>query len=91
MTTFNPGTTWLITNRTRPAWTAALDLLDDDQWHETTELAQTMRNTAELADRTIATHLRSASRRGWITKRRGRVKLRSRTLVEQALDLTDGA
>ena len=86
---FNPGTTWLLTPRTRPAWIALLDLLDDDQWHPTTDVAQAMKNAADLADRTIHNHLRSAGRRGWITTRRGRTRLRNRNHIEQALDLTN--
>ncbi|AIY17760.2 hypothetical protein KR76_15125 [Pimelobacter simplex] len=48
-----------------------------------------MRNTADLNDQTIRNHLRSASRRGWITTRRGRTRLRDRNLIETALNATD--
>ncbi|GEB13565.1 hypothetical protein GUY44_07030 [Pimelobacter simplex] len=86
---FSTGSQWLLTPRCRPAWIAILDLLDDDQWHPTTDLAQLMRNTADLNDQTIRNHLRSASRRGWITTRRGRTRLRDRNLIETALNATD--
>lgn len=84
--TFNPGTTWLITPRTTPAWTAALHILDDNNWHPTQDLADAMHAAGDLAPRTITNHLRSASRRSWITNRRGRTKLRDRDLLEAALD-----
>lgn len=86
---FNPGTTWLITNRTRPAWTAVLDLLDDNNWHPTADVYQAMRATSGLADRTIRKHLNSAGRRRWIETRRGRTRLRNPHLIEAALDQTD--
>ena len=88
-TTFNPGTTWLITPRTHPAWAAVLDLLSDGTWHHTDTIAQAMRDTAGLAPRTIENHLRSAARRGWINRRGGKVRLRDRQTIEQALDLMD--
>lgn len=87
---FAPGTIWLITPRTAPAWTAVLHLLYDDQWHSLTDVADAMRTTANLAPTTIRHHLRSAGRRGWITTRRGRVKLRDRDLIETALDQLGG-
>lgn len=87
---FNPGTVWLITPRTRDAWTAALDLLDDNEPHDLLDLRQVMHDTGDLAHRTITNHLRSASRRGWITLRRGKVRLRDRGLIETALDALDG-
>lgn len=86
---FNPGTTWLITNRTRPAWTAVLDLLDDNNWHPTADVYQAMRATSGLADRTIRKHLNSAGRRQWIETRRSRTRLRNPHLIEAALDQTD--
>lgn len=86
---FNPGTTWLITNRTRPAWTAVLDLLDDNNWHPTADVYQAMRATSGLADRTIRKHLNSAGHRQWIQTRRGRTRLRNPDLIEAALDQTD--
>lgn len=86
MTTFNPGTVWLTTPRTAPAWTAALHLLEDNQWHDLLDLRQAMHDAADLAPRTITTHLRSAARRGWITFRRGKVQLRNREAIEAALD-----
>lgn len=89
MTHFNPGTVWLVTPRTAPAWTAVLDLLNDTEWHDVGDLAQVMRDTADLADRTIKTHLRSASRRGWIQTRGNRARLRNRELIEAALDAMD--
>lgn len=87
---FNPGTTWFITNRTHPAWTAALDLLDDEKPHDLLDVRQAMLGATDLAPRTVANHLRSASRRGWISIRRGKVRLRNRQLVEDALDAMDG-
>lgn len=85
MTPFNPGTVWLTTPRCTPAWIALLDLLDDDQDHDLLDVRQVMLDTADLAPRTITHHLRSASRRGWITIRRGKVHLRNRDLIEKAL------
>lgn len=67
---------WLITDRTRPAWTAVHHLLSDGQWHPTAEVANAMRMASELAPRTIENHLRSASARRWINQRRGRVRIR---------------
>lgn len=87
---FNPGTVWLITPRTAPAWTAALDLLDDNRAHDLLDLRQVMLDASDLAPRTINNHLRSATRRGWISTRRGTVRLRDRQLVEAALDAMDG-
>lgn len=90
MTDFRPGTRWLTTPRTAPAWRATIDLLDDNQWHPVEIIAQAMRDTADLAPRTIKAHLRSASRRGWIRLSHGRVQLRDRSLIEAALDHVDG-
>lgn len=84
--TFNPGTVWLITDRTRDAWTAVLHLLADNQWHAYADVHDAMWRASNLADQTINNHLRSASRRGWITSRRKRIKLRDRHLIEAALD-----
>lgn len=84
-------TTWLLTPRCRPAWTAVLHLLDDNQWHPTSEVTAAMRAAANLAPSTITNHLRAAGRRRWIQQRRGRVRLRDRFLLEQALDTQAGA
>lgn len=81
----NPGTTWLLTDRCRPAWIAVLDLLDDGHWHDTTDVHDAMWRAANLAPRTIENHLRSAGRRGWITRRNKRIRLRDRDAIEQAL------
>lgn len=86
---FNPGTTWLVTARTQPAWTAVLDLLADGQWHETTDVHDVMWRAANLAPSTIEHHLRSASRRGWITRRRKRVLLLNHEAIEAALDVME--
>lgn len=88
---FKPGTVWLTTPRTAPAWIAALDFLTDNQWHALLDIRQVMLGASDLAPRTISNHLRSASRRGWITIRRGKVRLRNRQLIEGALDAVDGA
>lgn len=71
-----PGRTWLLTDRTTPAWTAVHDLLEDGQWHPTTDVIQIMRDTADLAPRTIRSQLRSASARRWIHQRRNRIRIR---------------
>ncbi len=86
MTRNTPGTTWLITERTRPAWTAVLALLDDNRAHPHHDVAATMRS-AGLAPRTIQNHLRSASRRGWIHSRRGLITLRNRQAITAALSV----
>lgn len=91
MTTFNPGTTWLITPRTHHAWTAVLTLLDDEQPHDLLDVRRAMIDAGDLAPRTISNHLRSAVRRRWITARRGKVRLRNRDLLEAALDAVDPA
>lgn len=78
--------TWLLTPRSKPAWLAVLHLLNDNNWHPTTEVAQAMRDTAALADSTIHNQLRAAGRRQWTTTKRGRTRLRNRHLIEEALD-----
>jgi hypothetical protein len=83
-TTYNPGTVWLTTPRSTPAWTAAAALLDDNQWHPRQDLIDAMQ-AAGLARRTIHHHLRSASQRGWIRQHRGKVKLRDRHALDAAL------
>lgn len=75
---------WLITNRTHPAWDAIWRLLNDGHWHPRTEVVELMHQTG-LAPRTIDNHLRSASRRGWITQSRGRVKVRDSHAIDAAL------
>lgn len=82
---FNHGTTWLITERTAPAWAAVLNLLNDGQWHHRADIYQAMRETANLADQTINNHLKSASRRGWITTRDDLVKVRNTDLIRHHL------
>jgi hypothetical protein len=82
---------WLLTPRCTPAWHAVLHLLDDDQWHATTDVAQAMRNASDLADSTIHNQLREAGRRQWISNKRGRTRLRNRELIEAALSTADGS
>lgn len=86
MTTFRSGSVWLLTPRTTPAWTAVHDLLADGHWHPTTDVAKLMHDVADLADRTIDHHLRSASARRWITRRGDRIRMR-----EDFGPLLDGA
>lgn len=85
---FRPGSVWLITERTAPAWTALLATFNDNQWHDQTQFEQLMRNTARLADRTITNHLRSASRRGWIKRSQGLTKITRPDLIQAALNET---
>lgn len=85
----NPGTTWLLTPRCRPAWIAALNILDDDQWHPIEDVVQAMRDASTMASRTIENHFASAGRRRWIERRRGRIRLRDRAAFEAALDAAE--
>lgn len=43
----NPGSTWLITERTAPAWTALLHHFNDNQWHDQTQFERIMRTALE--------------------------------------------
>lgn len=74
---------WLITDNTREAWTNVLKLLADNHPHHVDEITTAM---DELAPRTIDNHLRSASRRGWITRQGDHISLRSKALIEGALE-----
>lgn len=82
---YNPGTTWLVTTRTAPAWRAALTELSDGP-APVAVVSQAMASAAGLAPRTIDNLLRSASRRGWISRRLGIVTLLRRDLVEADLE-----
>lgn len=83
-----PGTTWLITDRTRPFWHHTRDLLIDGDWHHRDEL-YAIGKTHGLAERTIANLLPRASNRRWIERSRGQVRIRDRAALDQALQ--DGA
>lgn len=81
-----PGTTWLITDRTRPFWTATRDLLADTRWHHRDELYD-LGQTHGLAERTIANLLPRASKRGWIARSRGHVRIRDVEAFTAALTM----
>lgn len=85
------GGRWLVTPRTAPAWQSILDLLDDNHWHPRSEVEHLLATNANLASRTIASYLNSASARGWINIRRGRIRLRHAHLIEADLEAFGGA
>ncbi len=86
-----PGTNHLITNRTRPFWNATRDLLISDLgWHHRDELYN-LGKTHGLAERTVANLLPRASKRRWISRSRGHVRLRDRAALEAALAMDAGA
>ncbi len=86
----NGRSTWLLTPRSAPAWIAVRHLLDDNQWHPTTDVAQAMRDAADLAPQTIRNQINAAGRRRWIQRRKGRIRLRNVALFDAALDTLDG-
>lgn len=81
---YKSGAVWLVTERTAPAWQAALDLLVDGP-KPIEEVAAVMREASALHPQTIDKHLKSASRRGWISNRRGTVTLRREDLIRADL------
>lgn len=84
-----PGTDPIITNRSRPFFQHLRDLLIDGNWHHRDEVF-TIGRQHGLADRTIANLLPRASKRRWISRSRGHVRIRDRAAFEAALDLMDG-
>jgi hypothetical protein len=76
----------IIGPRSTPAWDAAINYLDDDQWHPIPELLTAMLDASDLSRRTVQNYLASASRRGWVRRKRGKVKIRDRHALDAALD-----
>lgn len=71
----SPGARWLITDRTLPAWTRAHAILADREWHSLDALIAEMQECG-LAYRTVLGLIRSATVRRWVSRDRGRVRLR---------------
>ena len=83
-----PSNTYLVTARTKPFWEHTLHLLDDGAWHHRDELHALGKHHG-LADRTIANLLPRASKRRWIERSRGYVRIRDRAALDAALDLSE--
>lgn len=86
---FKTGTVWLLTPRSRPAWQAIANLLDDDQWHPIEEAQLLLRTISNLAPRTIENHLGAARARKWISRRKGRIRINDRLAFAAALLATE--
>ncbi len=81
-----PGTTWLVTERTAPAWQAVLDTFECDRWYPLDDVVKVMRDAGQLANRTVENHLASASRRGWINRSKRLVRVIRPDLIQAQLE-----